>query len=41
MINLPQTNLKVSNICFGGNVFGWTADLEQSFKLLDRFMELG
>ncbi|NDE88833.1 MAG: aldo/keto reductase, partial [Micrococcales bacterium] len=41
MISLPQTNLEVSNICFGGNVFGWTADLEQSFKLLDRFMELG
>jgi len=41
MIQLPQTNLKVSNICFGGNVFGWTADQEQSFKLLDRFIELG
>ena len=41
MIHLPQTNLMVSNICFGGNVFGWTADQEQSFKLLDRFLELG
>ena len=41
MIQLPQTNLKVSNICFGGNVFGWTADQDQSFKLVDRFIELG
>ena len=31
----------MSDICFGGNVFGWTADQEQSFKLLDRFIELG
>ena len=41
MLVLPKTDLEVSNICFGGNVFGWTADQDQSFKLLNRFHELG
>ena len=41
MLKLAQTELQVSDICFGGNVFGWTANQEQSFKLLDRFIELG
>jgi aryl-alcohol dehydrogenase-like predicted oxidoreductase len=41
MPNLHQTNLEVSNLCFGGNVFGWTADQDQSFALLNRFTELG
>lgn len=41
MLVLPKTNLEVSNICFGGNVFGWTADQNQSFELLDTFFELG
>ena len=41
MLTLPQTDLKVSNLCFGGNVFGWTADQEQSFALLDLLSEHG
>lgn len=41
MLNLPQTDLSVSNICFGGNVFGWTADQAQSFELLNHFTEHG
>jgi aryl-alcohol dehydrogenase (NADP+) len=41
LLVLPKTDLEVSNICFGGNVFGWTADQDQSFKLLNRFHELG
>jgi len=41
MQHLPQTNLNVSNLCFGGNVFGWTADQDQSFALLNSFTELG
>ncbi len=41
MISLPKTSLQVSNLCFGGNVFGWTADQDQSFALLNRFTELG
>ncbi len=41
MLTLPRTDLKVSNLCFGGNVFGWTADQAQSFELLDHFTEHG
>ena len=41
MLTLPKTDLKVSNLCFGGNVFGWTADQEQSFALLDLLSEHG
>jgi len=41
MPKLNNTDLQVSNICFGGNVFGWTADETQSFALLNRFTELG
>ncbi len=41
MQQLPKTELQVSNLCFGGNVFGWTADQDQSFSLLNRFTELG
>jgi aryl-alcohol dehydrogenase-like predicted oxidoreductase len=33
--------LMVAPICLGGNVFGWTADRETSFRLLDRFLEAG
>ena len=39
MPKLPQTDLVVSNVCFGGNVFGWTADQDLSFKLLDYFID--
>jgi len=41
LLTLPKTNLEVSNICFGGNVFGWTTDQKQSFELLNRFHDLG
>ena len=41
MLTLPQTELTVSNLCFGGNVFGWTADQAQSFELLNHFVEHG
>lgn len=41
MLTLPKTDLSVSNICFGGNVFGWTADQTQSFELLNYFTEHG
>jgi aryl-alcohol dehydrogenase-like predicted oxidoreductase len=41
MLTLPNTSLEVSNLCFGGNVFGWTADEATSFQLLNRFTELG
>jgi aryl-alcohol dehydrogenase-like predicted oxidoreductase len=38
---LRKTELQVSDICFGGNVFGWTADQLDSFRLLDGFIEHG
>jgi len=41
MRTLTQTNLSVSNLCFGGNVFGWTADQAQSSELLNYFTQHG
>lgn len=38
---LGTSGIEVSPLCFGGNVFGWTADEATSFKLLDRFTESG
>jgi aryl-alcohol dehydrogenase (NADP+) len=38
---LGNSGLDVSPICLGGNVFGWTADLDASFAVLDGFLELG
>jgi aryl-alcohol dehydrogenase-like predicted oxidoreductase len=36
---LPGTDLHVSELCLGGNVFGWTADEATSFALLDRYVD--
>jgi aryl-alcohol dehydrogenase-like predicted oxidoreductase len=36
---IPGTSLTVSDLCLGGNVFGWTADEPTSFALLDRFTD--
>lgn len=38
---IGKSELKVSTICFGGNVFGWTASQSESFRLLDEFVDLG
>ncbi|MCG5241632.1 aldo/keto reductase [Azospirillum doebereinerae] len=38
---LGRTNLMVAPLCFGGNVFGWTADEATSHRLLDSFMDAG
>lgn len=38
---LGSTGLMVSPITFGGNVFGWTIDEAQSFKMLDAFTGAG
>ncbi|MBT0607357.1 aldo/keto reductase [Aequorivita echinoideorum] len=38
---LGDSGLHVSPLTFGGNVFGWTVDKEQSFKLLDAFVDAG
>ena len=39
MPQLPGTDLTVSDLCLGGNVFGWTADEATSFAVLDRFLD--
>lgn len=33
--------LDVSRLCLGGNVFGWTADKETSFAILDAYVAAG
>ncbi len=38
---LGSTDLEIAPLVLGGNVFGWTADRETSFDLLDRFVEAG
>ena len=38
---LGQSDLNVPNLCFGGNVFGWTADEATSFRLLDALLDAG
>src|SRR3954464_12284780 len=38
---LGRSALKVSPLCFGGNVFGWTADEKTSFALLDAWLDAG
>jgi len=38
---LGTSGIKVNPIAFGGNVFGWTIDEKQSFKLLDAFVDGG
>ena len=39
--NLGASSLEISPICFGGNVFGWTTDEKESFRLLDAFLDVG
>ncbi|MGE0807802.1 MAG: aldo/keto reductase, partial [Burkholderiaceae bacterium] len=38
---LGRSGLRVAPLCFGGNVFGWTADESTSFALLDAFVDAG
>ncbi len=38
---LGNSGLKVSPLCLGTNVFGWTADEPTSFRLLDAFVAAG
>jgi aryl-alcohol dehydrogenase-like predicted oxidoreductase len=41
MRRLGVTDIETPPMVFGGNVFGWTADRETSFALLDRFAGAG
>ncbi len=38
---LGTTDVKVAPLMLGGNVFGWTADRDQSFAVLDAFVDGG
>ncbi len=38
---LGRSGIAIAPLVFGGNVFGWTADEDRSFALLDRFVERG
>ncbi|WP_374380618.1 aldo/keto reductase [Dongia sp.] len=40
-VALGRSGLQVSNLCFGGNVFGWTVDETASHRLLDGFVDAG
>ena len=41
MINLAKTDLQISPLCLGGNVFGWTADVVDSEAVLSHFVGNG
>jgi aryl-alcohol dehydrogenase-like predicted oxidoreductase len=41
MATLAGTDLDVYRLCLGGNVFGWTADEDQSFAVLDAYAAAG
>jgi aryl-alcohol dehydrogenase-like predicted oxidoreductase len=41
MALIPRTDLDVFGLCLGGNVFGWTADRDQSFAVLDGYAAAG
>lgn len=40
-VNINHTDLQVSRINLGGNVFGWTLNEQQSFEILDSFTAAG
>ena len=41
MAKIGSSDLDVSRLCLGGNVFGWTADESASFPVLDAFVAAG
>jgi aryl-alcohol dehydrogenase-like predicted oxidoreductase len=41
MAKIGSSDLDVSRLCLGGNVFGWTADEETSFAVLDAYVAAG
>ena len=40
-VKLQKTDLEVAPINFGGNVFGWTLNEQQSYEILDSFTDAG
>jgi aryl-alcohol dehydrogenase-like predicted oxidoreductase len=41
MALIPRTDLDVFGLCLGGNVFGWTANRDESFTVLDAYSAAG
>jgi aryl-alcohol dehydrogenase-like predicted oxidoreductase len=41
MVKIGSSDLDVSRLCLGANVFGWTADRDASFTVLDAFVAAG
>ncbi|WP_433275890.1 aldo/keto reductase [Pseudonocardia xinjiangensis] len=41
MPKIGSSDLDVSRLCLGGNVFGWTADRDASFAVLDAYVAAG
>lgn len=41
MRRLGTSNIQVAPLALGGNVFGWTADKNTSFSILDAFVDFG
>jgi aryl-alcohol dehydrogenase-like predicted oxidoreductase len=41
MVKIGSSDLDVSRLCLGGNVFGWTADPDTSFAVLDAYVAAG
>ena len=40
-VKIQNTDLEVSQLCLGGNVFGWSADEAQSHQVLSAFVDEG
>src|SRR6185369_451636 len=38
---LGSSGIEVAPLALGGNVFGWTADEQASFRILDAFVDAG
>ena len=41
MISLDRTDLVVSELCLGSNIFGWTTDEPETFAVLDAYVAAG
>ena len=40
-VRLGRSDIEVAPLAFGGNVFGWTAGADMSFRLLDAWLDAG
>ena len=40
-LKLGESDLEVPELCFGGNVFGWTINEKESLRMLDELQEKG